>query len=152
MPIPTALCTEAGLTTALGGSQAAAKLMDERKTGKPWSVIVTAAIQWGTTRVLMAYGVRQDASALTEPYPASLVQMAERFAAAEAWRLSGKGDAMPPEIAANEKICEDLCTLLVESKRTTAASPEPANQQSVIQIDPDPEGTGWTRKGSKGLW
>lgn len=152
MAVPEDICTQEGFEAALGGAKAAAKLLDERKTALPWPQLVTASRRWGTTRTLMAYGVRQDVAALTAPYPPALVQIAERFAAAEAWRLGGLGDAMPKQIAANEAICESLCNLMVESKRTTAATPEPENQQYVVQVDPDPDGTGWTRKGSRGFW
>ena len=45
-----------------------------------------------------------------------------------------------------------MMSMWVERKRSPGTTPEQDSQQPTWQVDPDPDGTGYTRKGCRGLW
>ena len=147
MAVPARLCTPDGVITAIGGPSVAAPLLDERKTGEPWIVLVDKAIVWGTNRVLMAYGVQNQVQDLVPPYPPALVMLAEWFSAAQAWTLGGKGITAPARVTANEALAEKLCDQMVARTRSTATDPEAANQHELLIITPSADVTVANMKG-----
>lgn len=150
--VPDLLLSPDELYIACGGPKVAAKLLDERHTGRPWDVLAQAAIRWGSAQALMAYGLTFDAQALQPPYPTALVEVAKYISAETAWNLGGAGIPMPPNVAAEAQRARDICQMWTERKRTTAATPESPNQQREDQIDPDPDDRNWTRRSTQGFW
>lgn len=145
MPRPDRLCEWEGVQRLLGGSQETAKLLDPDRQGVPLEELKTLSLERGTTRVLMAYGVQNDISALAPPYDKSLQHLAQDAAAIEAWEIGTGGQALPDILQRREDRLEKTFELMTERKRNPAQSPEAPNQHSITEVDPDPDRIGWTR-------
>jgi hypothetical protein len=145
MPRPLILCPWEGVQLLLGGEQEAIRIGDPARTGMVYEAFKTKAMQYGTTEVLMAYGVQNEVSALQPPYDPTLVQLAEMASAIWFWNVGTGNQAMPPGLETiGEKLAQTL-ELMTQRKRNPAQDPEAPNQHTISEVDPDPDGVKWTR-------
>lgn len=142
MPRPLELCAWAGVQILLGGEQEAVKIGDPRRTGMVLEDFKTKAIQYGTTEVLMAYGVQNEANSLRPPYDPSLVQLTEMASAVWFWNLGTGNQALPPGLETIAKKLADTLELITQRRRNPVQDPEAPNQHTIIEVEPV---SAWTR-------
>ena len=151
MAQPSRLCSKADIENILG-PKALVQLTDEMREGQAWDDLVFAAIEFCTAQVLSAWQVQNNIEGLAVPYPPLLVHTTAGLSAAEVWRRGAHGQAMPKHVAGGEERCDKMMSMWVDRKRSPGTTPEQDNQQPTWQVDPDPDGTGYTRQGCRGLW